>query len=104
LWVNPVISPSQSGTPAVTIENIIVSPVEGMNNGHLENISPQNTIMRKSALIDKVKNMLEDASGIEMEGVTPDMSFIEIGLDSLLLTQIALNLKKEFSCRLLSGS
>ena len=53
--------------------------------------------MRKDALIEQVKGILENASGIEMEGVTSDMSFIEIGLDSLLLTQIALNLKKEFN-------
>ncbi|MET1056675.1 MAG: amino acid adenylation domain-containing protein [Pedobacter sp.] len=55
------------------------------------------TAMRKDTLIDKIKQILEDASGIEMEGVTPDMSFIEIGLDSLLLTQVALIFKKEFA-------
>jgi glutamate-1-semialdehyde aminotransferase/acyl carrier protein len=32
-----------------------------------------------------------------MADVTPDMSFIEIGLDSLILTQVALMLKKQFS-------
>ncbi|GAB3222901.1 amino acid adenylation domain-containing protein [Spirosoma arcticum] len=53
-------------------------------------------IMRKNVLIDKVKAILEDASGIDMEGVTPDMSFLEIGLDSLLLTQVSITLKREF--------
>ncbi|HXB42643.1 MAG TPA: aminotransferase class III-fold pyridoxal phosphate-dependent enzyme, partial [Puia sp.] len=56
----------------------------------------QNNFMRKEMLIDKIKEVLENASGIEMGGVTPDMSFIEMGFDSLLLTQVALNLKKEF--------
>jgi len=55
------------------------------------------TAMRKDTLIEKIKNILEDASGIEMAGVTSDMSFIEIGLDSLLLTQLALTFKKEFA-------
>ncbi len=32
-----------------------------------------------------------------MSGATPDMTFIEMGLDSLLLTQVALMLKKQFS-------
>ena len=54
-------------------------------------------IMRKDTLLDNVKAILEDASGIEMEGVTPDMSFLEIGLDSLLLTQVSLTLKREFN-------
>ncbi|MDN3585372.1 amino acid adenylation domain-containing protein [Pedobacter aquatilis] len=54
-------------------------------------------IMRKQALIKQVKDILENASGFEMDNVTPDMTFIEIGLDSLLLTQVALILKKQFS-------
>ena len=52
---------------------------------------------RKPRLIARVKELLENASGIEMGGVNPAMSFIEIGLDSLLLTQVAIMLKKEFS-------
>ena len=63
-------------------------------------IEPQSntfTAMRKDTLIHQIQVILENASGIEMEGVTPDMSFIEIGLDSLLLTQVAITLKKEFA-------
>lgn len=52
---------------------------------------------RKEQLISKIKETLENASGIEMTTVTPEMTFIEIGLDSLLLTQVALMLKKQFS-------
>lgn len=52
---------------------------------------------RKPQLIEKVKTILEDASGIEMAGATPDMTFIELGLDSLLLTQVALMVKKQFN-------
>nr|WP_229321281.1 polyketide synthase [Larkinella knui] len=52
--------------------------------------------MRKDVLINKVKEMLEEASGVEMDGVTSDMSFLEMGLDSLLLTQVSITLKKEF--------
>ncbi|TSD67381.1 amino acid adenylation domain-containing protein [Inquilinus sp. KBS0705] len=57
----------------------------------------QNTTMRKDLLADKLKGIFEDASGIEMADAPADMSFAEIGFDSLLLTQIATNLKKEFS-------
>ncbi len=54
------------------------------------------TNMRKDTLVRKVNQLLEDASGIEMDGIAPDMSFLEIGFDSLLLTQVAITLKKEF--------
>src|SRR6202035_4297131 len=40
--------------------------------------------------------IFENASGIEMGPVNPEANFIESGFDSLLLTQVALNLKKEF--------
>ncbi len=56
----------------------------------------QPTKMRKTILIERIKEILENTSGIEMGAVNPDMSFIEMGLDSLLLTQITLQMKKEF--------
>ncbi|RYD75040.1 MAG: type I polyketide synthase, partial [Sphingobacteriales bacterium] len=39
------------------------------------------TIMRKQTLITQLKGILENASGIEMTDATPEMTFIEIGLD-----------------------
>lgn len=54
-------------------------------------------IMRKPSLISKIKEILEDTSGIEMQDVSPETSFIEMGLDSLLLTQISIALKKNFN-------
>ena len=54
-------------------------------------------VMRKQSLISKIKDVLEDTSGIEMQDVSPEMSFIEMGLDSLLLTQISIALKKNFN-------
>jgi amino acid adenylation domain-containing protein len=52
--------------------------------------------MRKEKLFKKILQLLEDASGLEMSNVNPKMSFLEIGLDSLLLTQVAITFKKEF--------
>ncbi|NDC40578.1 MAG: aminotransferase class III-fold pyridoxal phosphate-dependent enzyme, partial [Chitinophagia bacterium] len=60
-------------------------------------VTSLNTTMdRIPQLIARLKVALEDASGIEMSNAAPDASFIELGLDSLLLTQIAINLKKDF--------
>jgi len=93
-WVEPVLLlPKHAIIPVDPIGYLPASP----DNLFTENILPQkHMIMRKSILINKLKEMLENASGIEMETVTPYMNFIEIGFDSLLLTQVALNLKKEF--------
>lgn len=52
--------------------------------------------MRKDKLIIQLKNILEEASGIDIAGANPHANFVELGLDSLLLTQIAASFKKEF--------
>lgn len=60
-------------------------------------IIPTATTMRKTTLLHRVQALLEDASGLDLAGVTPDLSFLELGFDSLLLTQVALTLQREFS-------
>lgn len=71
------------------------------NNKQSENTIPPDlaklTPTRKNILIEKLKGILEDTSGIEMANISSEMSFIEMGLDSLLLTQVAISLKKTFS-------
>ncbi len=54
-------------------------------------------VMRKDNLTKKVKQILEDASGIEMNTIDSSRNFLELGLDSLLLTQVAISLKREFN-------
>src|SRR5690606_21773142 len=43
-------------------------------------------------LVARLRALFEDAAGLEVPD--PDMNFIEAGLDSLMLTQIALQLQK----------
>ncbi|MDB5116002.1 MAG: amino acid adenylation domain protein [Mucilaginibacter sp.] len=86
-WVYPVATSMPILSPVINTEPIIFSQ-------ELNNPLP---IMRKQILIDQVKEILENASGIEMSGAAPEMTFIELGFDSLLLTQVALILKKQFS-------
>ena len=54
-------------------------------------------VMRKQSLISQIKDILENTSGIDMQDASAEISFIEMGLDSLLLTQIAIALKKSFN-------
>ncbi|MFT3904332.1 MAG: amino acid adenylation domain-containing protein [Niabella sp.] len=54
--------------------------------------------MRKDKLIKQLKDILEEASGIDIADANPHANFVELGLDSLLLTQIAASFKKEFKC------
>ena len=81
-WVNPPVAAAANPAP-------VTAP-----NPQTIQITP---VMRKQSLISKIKDILEDTSGIEMQDVPPEMSFIEMGLDSLLLTQISIALKKNFN-------
>ncbi|MBL6991215.1 MAG: amino acid adenylation domain-containing protein [Bacteriovoracaceae bacterium] len=44
--------------------------------------------------------ILQDASGFSAEELSPDQTFLEMGFDSLLLTQVALELGRKFECKL----
>jgi amino acid adenylation domain-containing protein len=48
----------------------------------------------------KFQSMLEDASGIEITRNELGTTFLELGLDSLVLTQLAFSIKKEFGVQL----
>ncbi len=53
----------------------------------------------KERLIIELKDILEASSGLELEGVSDDTTFLEMGLDSLFLTQVALTLQKKFKTK-----
>ena len=54
---------------------------------------------RKERLIKEISEILEEASGIELDGADRDAGFVELGLDSLFLTQIALTLTKKYNTK-----
>ncbi|MCU0681424.1 MAG: amino acid adenylation domain-containing protein [Polyangiaceae bacterium] len=58
------------------------------------------TADRRSALLDAVRQVFEEASGVEMADADPAASFMELGLDSLSLTQCAQLLARRLSCDL----
>jgi amino acid adenylation domain-containing protein len=91
-WVEPVVI-NQTGTVNYQPEEIVPDTPPVTTE---ENIM-QSNIMRKDSLADKLYGIFEDASGIEIGKDAADLSFPEIGFDSLLLTQIATNLKKTFN-------
>ncbi len=53
-----------------------------------------------SLLIEKLKQTFEEASGMDFTEIDKSLSFLELGLDSLFLTQIALKIKNEFEVKI----
>jgi iturin family lipopeptide synthetase A len=56
-------------------------------------------IPRKARLIDRVRGTLQQMSGTSLDGIDPAVPFLEIGLDSLLLTQVGTKLQREFGVK-----
>ncbi|WP_113651832.1 polyketide synthase [Pedobacter namyangjuensis] len=83
------LTPKQNFTETSLAENPITHLVSAKTSDQ--------TIMRKERLTQEIKQVLEDASGIEMNDVDNNQNFLEIGFDSLLLTQVATSLKRKFN-------
>ncbi|MBW3549723.1 MAG: amino acid adenylation domain-containing protein [Proteobacteria bacterium] len=54
---------------------------------------------RKARLVARLRELFQDVSGFDMGESDVDENFVEAGLDSLMLTQVALQLQKAFSIK-----
>ncbi len=54
---------------------------------------------RKEVIVGKIRGVLKTLSGQDQTGAALDVSFLELGFDSLLLTQVAQAFRKEFGVK-----
>ncbi|MRI02613.1 amino acid adenylation domain-containing protein [Kriegella sp. EG-1] len=88
-WVDPIIT--KQPTQNIKTDKPTVVQTNGIEQT-INNIAP----MRKPIILNKISELIANASGIELEDSDINYSFLELGLDSLILTQIALTCKNEF--------
>ncbi len=88
-WVDPVAMVADGGRAIAS--TTIEAPVP---NGGDANLTP------KEALIAQIKHLLEESSGLELAEVSNEETFLEMGLDSLFLTQVATSLSKKFGVKI----
>jgi len=65
-----------------------------------EAASPVATVDRRPRIAAQLKELFEDVAGFDLSEADGDANFIELGLDSLMLTQVALQLQKTFPVRI----
>ncbi|MGJ8593055.1 MAG: amino acid adenylation domain-containing protein [Aquaticitalea sp.] len=95
-WVDPPQSNFNINISQTSIESN--NTIEQHTNQPLP--SQMNTTMqpnRKSAILDKISDIIMNTSGMEIESSEYNNSFLELGLDSLVLTQMAITCKNEFN-------
>lgn len=101
-WVDPlpfVQTPTTNHSP--------ISPSAPLPLSPSPQLLPENPIptqpmteSRKQRLIPLLKEVLENTSGLDIASADATTSFLEMGLDSLSLTQVALALKKKFNVKI----
>jgi amino acid adenylation domain-containing protein len=100
-WVEPrpVIVPAPGAAEPIPFPPVALKTV-------VPEVPPMNPLAapasapRQERLVHELRVLFEDVSGIDMDGAEPDTTFLELGLDSLALTQVALQLQKTFSVKI----
>ena len=92
-WIDP--------KPAVVMDNKIDSPVFPSPSPPLpQSPARSNMTTRKLQLLPLLKSVLETTSGFDVSDADEVTTFLEMGLDSLSLTQVAIALKKQFKIKI----
>ncbi len=89
-WVEPVALVGVRGEKGEGGENGEKVAAAGADSNH----SP------KEQLIAQIKHLLEESSGLELAEASNEETFLEMGLDSLFLTQVATSLSKKFGVKI----
>ena len=58
--------------------------------------SPTSSTSRRPALVARLRELFGDVAGIDLAEADPTAGFAELGIDSLILTQVAMQTKKRF--------
>jgi len=79
------------------MENSVTADFSSHQNNPIPMSSTSNT--RQDRIIADLKEVMEEASGIELAQADTHVSFLELGLDSLFLTQAALTISKKYGVK-----
>ncbi len=104
-WVEPIDHKTGRQTQEENSPSLISTPQSPVPNSQVPISIPQLPMStkqesRQDRLIPLLKNVFEETSGEELSSVDEATTFLEMGLDSLSLTQIALTLQKEFNVKI----
>ncbi|MFM9424932.1 amino acid adenylation domain-containing protein [Variovorax sp. GrIS 2.14] len=93
-WVD--IEPTASAIPSIPPSSIALPESSMTTAASTAHTAPP----RRSNLTSALQALFEDISGIDMAGADGSTPFVEMGFDSLTLTQAALQVKKQFKTNL----
>lgn len=105
-WVEPAVPAAATAATLAAARPDASSAAVDVATPQIQTSMPETTMTvtaqppaanRQSTLVQRLRVLFEDVSGFELADADASASFVELGLDSLTLTQVALQLKKTFS-------
>jgi amino acid adenylation domain-containing protein len=101
-----IIEPGNSIAPAAAASKDIVEP-SPVADSSVAPMSPEPTpsapaapvASREERILARIRDIVHQFSGLDPAAIEPDRSFIEMGFDSLALTQANLRFRREFEVR-----
>ncbi len=88
--------PFQHKTHAIEPMSVLQQTPSISTTGTAAVLDTPKVINMKDAIISQLENLFSDISGMDLHNADREAGFFELGLDSLLLTQSTLKLKKQF--------
>lgn len=106
-WIEPPAASQANGTTPQTLttvsENLVEAP-KMTNNGTLTTPKPSPVTTNAAPRSDRIRaaliNIFQDLSGLSLVDCDPRASFLEMGFDSLFLTQVTQALQTSFGLRI----
>jgi amino acid adenylation domain-containing protein len=93
-WIEPL--PAQASIDYPVTAHQVIPPQTSLSNSIMP-LAPSSTPEpRPIRLMPLITEVLQDTAGVEIHEADRRSTFLELGLDSLSLTQVALALKKKF--------
>ena len=104
-WVDavaPAAAPATIEPVAANVVPLFTTPSAPLAESSMDaNLTGTTTgSARHTRLVTQLTELFEDVSGAELQGADPTSGFVELGLDSLALTQVALQLQKTFALKI----
>lgn len=94
-WIEPL-----NTVQTTVVQKNIISDIPVVSNTSAASIETENSIKtkesRKDSVLVRISEIIKEASGITYDPDSASNTFLELGLDSLSLTQLSGRLKKEF--------
>ena len=92
-WIEPP-PPVAPMAPTASPVPTVFMPTEAVSE-----TLPSPVVARRAVILGKIRGVLKNLSGQEQDAADPQTTFLELGFDSLLLTQVAQGFRKEFGVK-----